>query len=216
MIVDALCPGLLRVGRRLQELAGGTVQQIVERVAIRHGDHFPLAPAHGGVQQHGDLGGIPIVNVVRGELEVPLQLPRGCVQRHQRAGIQVISRPHVPVPIRPWIAHAPVKKVQLGIIRTGDPRGPAPGLPVIAGPRLVARFPLAGNGPKSPEPLAGFRVVGIDEAADASLAPGDPRDDFSRHRQGRKGNRVPQLVIVHHRLPAHRAGLGVQRHQVGV
>src|ERR1700733_15343279 len=71
--IDATCPGLLRERLRQDELAGLGLQKVVETVAISLGQKpFSLARDF-TVEEHQDLGGIPVEDVVRGELEVPTQ-----------------------------------------------------------------------------------------------------------------------------------------------
>jgi hypothetical protein len=70
---------------------------------------------------------------VRRELEVPLQRAALWIERHDRIRVQVVTEPIVADQIRTRIAHGPVHEIELRIVRTGHPRGPA---------RMLEAFPL--------------------------------------------------------------------------
>ena len=61
-----------------------------------------------GIHQHGCLRGIPIVQIVRGELEIPAQLAGSCLQRHHGTGVEVVALALVAVVVGTWIAGWPI------------------------------------------------------------------------------------------------------------
>ena len=88
---------------------------------------------------------------------------------------------------RAGIARAPVEQLQLGVVGAGEPGGASAVLPGICSARASCRLPgLARrrHGPEAPELLAGLGVVGVQEAANARLAPADADDDLSSTASG--------------------------------
>lgn len=73
-----------------------------------------------------------------------------------------------------------------------------------------------GNGVESPEPLAGLRVVGVEEAADAGLRSAHADDHLAVDGQGRRGAAVAGGVVPQRHPPAHRPREGVEGHEVGI
>ena len=74
-------PRLLGVGLAGKELARFAVERVVERVAIWIDDELSRFASNGRIDQKGDVGGVPVVRVVRGELEVPFQLAGFGIER---------------------------------------------------------------------------------------------------------------------------------------
>ena len=92
----------------------------------------------------------------------------------------------------------------------------AAALPRVARPRVVAWFTGTGNRVEPPRALAGLRVVGVDESADAVLTARDADDHLVVHDERRERRGVALLVFLHRRVPGDRAGLHVERDQVRV
>src|SRR5258706_14209855 len=110
---------------------------------------------------------------------MPAQLAVLDVERHQRRCVEVVARPLVAVPVGARIAGAPVEQLERGIVRAGEPRRAAAALPGVAlRPRIAARLVGRRNRVEAPEPTAGLRVVGVEEAADAGLAAAHADDDL--------------------------------------
>ena len=72
------------------------------------------------------------------------------------------------------------------------------------------------DGVEAPPPLAGFDVVGVEEAPDAVLAAGHARDYHVLDDQRRAGHAVAGFGIGHLDVPDHRAGFGVESDQMRV
>jgi hypothetical protein len=86
-VVETLGPGLLGVRTAGDEFPSGAIEDVVEGIAIGHGDQFARGIADVGFEEHGHVGGIPIVRVVGGELEVPLEFAGVAIERHEGTGI---------------------------------------------------------------------------------------------------------------------------------
>ena len=108
-------------GAAQQELAVGAVEDIEEAVAIRLQQQLPRAAAVRRIHQHGRFGGIPIVQIVRRELVVPLQLAGRGIERQHGIGIQIVALALVAVEIRTGIADGPEQRVGFGIVGAGEP-----------------------------------------------------------------------------------------------
>ena len=80
-------PILARKRLAHQELARFAIQHIEERIAIRLHNQFAIASFPFEIEQHGRFRGIPIVQVVRRELKMPLELAGIRIKRNQRTGV---------------------------------------------------------------------------------------------------------------------------------
>src|SRR6266576_4149084 len=117
------------------------------------------------------------MRVVRGELEMPFELPSSQIERDNRAGVKIVAAPAASVEIRPGISGRPVEQIQIGIEGSAEPGGPAAPLHRKIAPGLRARLALGGNGVESPELFASGRRVRGDEATHAAIAARDPHYD---------------------------------------
>ena len=137
------------------------------------------------------------------------------VEGEDRTGVEVVARTVVAVPVGPGIPGLPVQQLQLGIVRTGQPRRAAAGLPaVLAAPGFVAGLARRRNRVPAPHALAGLRVVGVHEPADAVFRARHADDDLAVDRERRQRQVVADLVVVHGDVPPQRARLRVERRQV--
>ena len=66
-----------------QQFSRFAVQRVEKPVPVRDHDHFSRLAADRQVRLHRHMSGVPIVDVVRGELVMPPQLAGVCVERHQ-------------------------------------------------------------------------------------------------------------------------------------
>src|SRR5438105_1859906 len=105
-------------------------------------EEFPVLSAKLRVYQDVGLGRIPIVNVMRSELVIPLQLSRGGIEREDAIREQVIAASLAIVGIRPWVARGPVKSIGLQVIGTGEPCGSATVAHGSSFPCLITGIPL--------------------------------------------------------------------------
>ncbi len=200
----------------MQELAGLAVEQVEERVSIGERQDLALAVIEFCVQQDRDLVRVPVMGIVRRELEVPLQGAGFGVERDHGAGIQVVAGPDVAVPVGRRIADRPVEEVELRVERTGQPGRTATGLPGVILPGLAAGVAGRRNRVEAPDPLAGCRVIGIDESADARLRAADADDDLVVYRERRQGQGKADIVVGHLDVPANGAGGRVEGDQMRV
>src|ERR1019366_6193922 len=107
------------------------------------------------IHQHRCFGGVPVVEVVRRELVVPFQLPRGGVERQHGRGVQIVSLTLVTVVVRAWIAGGPVKQLGFRVVSAGEPGGAATVLQRPTAPTLRPRLTRRRDGPEPPDALAG-------------------------------------------------------------
>src|SRR5262249_32632875 len=77
--VESLGPGLLGVGDAAQILPRLPVEDIVEGVAVGGHQQLALLAVDNAIDQNRNLAGVPVVDVVRRELEMPLDLACGRV-----------------------------------------------------------------------------------------------------------------------------------------
>src|SRR5262249_56408707 len=140
LCVEPLRPCLLSVRGAADELAGLAIEHVVEGVAVGHRDKLARAAADRRVEEDRDLVRVPVVHVVRRELEVPRDPAVYGIQREQRTGVEVVAGADVAVPVGTWIAGAPVDEIERGVVGTGQPRRAAAVLPAVPAPAVEARF----------------------------------------------------------------------------
>ena len=141
------------------------------------------------VEQNGCLDGVPVMHVVWRRLEIPYELPRVRIQRHDGTGVKIVAGPLLAREHRIGIARAPIEQVELGVIGAGHPRHAATVQHSVGvlGPRFRTR--LAGVRLGVPAPLDGsrFRIQGFEESPNIRNVPGHSydhviTDDQWRHR----------------------------------
>src|SRR5262249_1070734 len=146
---------LVHVGSGAQEFACGAIEDVEKSVAIRVQQQLAHAAVKGHVDQHGPALRVPVMRVVRCELEMPFELSGLEIERDNRAGVKIVAAPSASVEIRPGISGGPVEQVQIRIEGSAEPGSPATPLNRKIAPGLRARIALGGNGIKAPELLAG-------------------------------------------------------------
>ena len=191
--------------RRRQQLPVGPVQHIEKAVAIGLNQQLARRALPVDIHQHRRLRGIPIENIVRGELVMPLQLPGRRIQCQNRAGIQVIPAAVFIVQIRPGIPGGPVQRVRLRIESPREPRHRAGMIDALALPRLRPRLAALRHGPESPQLFARGLIVGRHETARALLAPRRSRNHHPSHRQRSRRRVIVLPPIRHLGFPLHGA-----------
>src|ERR1700676_690040 len=163
------------------------------------------------------MRGVPVVNVVRSKLEIPAQLPSIGIERHQRAGIEIVAISIIAVIIRVRISGAVVHEVQCWIITSGHPCGPSAALrDVDTGPGLAAGITGHGNRVEMPEAFATLWIVCIDVTATREVSPGHSNNYFVFYEQRRSRDGVGFLEIADRHVPNESASSSVQRHQMSV
>ncbi len=95
-------------GYARQEFSRHPVDDVIETVPVRPAEDQTLRAADRKVGQDRVLGRIPIVVVVRTELEMPGELARARVQRNHAVREQIVAGTYVGVEIRSRIADAPI------------------------------------------------------------------------------------------------------------
>src|SRR5262249_26947947 len=140
-------------------LAGRAVERVVEAVAVGEHDDFPGPAVDRDVGQHWHLRRVPVVDVVRRELEVPADLAGVCVDRDQGAAVKVVALPAFAVIVGTRVAGAIEQQVLLGVVGTGGPDARSADLPRVALPGAEVLVAGAGNREGTPGTLAGLRLV---------------------------------------------------------
>ena len=59
-----------------EEVSGEAIEDVEESVAIGLEQEFARLAVEVGIDQHGGLGGVPVIGVVRGHLVIPEELSR--------------------------------------------------------------------------------------------------------------------------------------------
>ena len=199
-----------------QELAGQPIEHVEEAVAIAVEQQLARLAAERGVDEHRRLGRVPVVQVVRRELEVPLQLAGVRIEREDRVRVEVVALALVAVVVGTRIAGRPVEQARFGIVGAGQPGGGAAVLDRLADPRLRAGLAGRGHGPEPPHALAGRGPVRVEESADALVAARDAGDHQIVDDERRAGGAVVLAVVGHLDVPQQLTGEAVQRDQVRV
>src|SRR5262245_14766701 len=146
-------------------------------------------------------------------LEVSLDRAGGRIERHDGAGVEIISGALIAHP-GAAIAGAPERQIGLGIIGASDPDRGAAGLPLIAlRPCFAAGLARCRHHVGLPQLLAGLRIIGGDEAPHAELPAGDADQNLAVNDKRRQRHVVALLVISDLRGPRFLAGLGIERDQ---
>src|SRR5204863_3546849 len=113
---------------------------------------------------------VPIPGVVRVILEMPLDCPRGDVDRDGRGSIEIIARTLIAHPGAP-VPDSPKSEVSLGIVVAGYPDRAATGLPLVAfGPGLAAGLAWSGYRIGPPQLPARIGIECRDEPANSIIA----------------------------------------------
>ena len=120
-LVETRCPGLLHERAAQQKLAGASVQHIEKAVAIAPKHRLARLPFPVQIGEHGNLHRVVIEAVMRRELKMPFQFAGVGVERHHRIGIEVVAVAQFRIPIGAGISNAPIREIQLRIVRAGEP-----------------------------------------------------------------------------------------------
>ena len=99
-----------------QQFAVRAIEDVEKTVPVRMQEQLSLLPAIRGVDEDIGLIRIPIANIVRRELVVPLQFSCGRIEREHTVGEQIVAAALAIIGIRPRIAGGPVERIGLGIV----------------------------------------------------------------------------------------------------
>ena len=164
-----------------------------------------------------DLGvAIVIPHVVRRELEVPLPLAGGGIDRDHRIGVEVVSLPLVAVPVRARISRRPKQSVRFRVIGAGVPSGSSAGLVRLAPPGLDTRLTLGRDRVVPPHPTSGRDVICVEEASYPVFTPGHTDDRQVAHHEGGAGGGKTVAIVGDLGVPEDRAGKPIEGEEPGV
>ena len=179
-----------------RKFAVGAIEHIEETVAIGVEEKFARFAVEIGVEEDGDFGGVPIVEIEGSELEIPLEFAGVGIEGDDGIGIKIFAFAFGAVVGGSGIAGGPVEKIELGIVCAGDPGGSAAaGSGIGTGPGITAGFAGSGDRVEAPGEFAGGGVVCVDEAADAVFAAGNADDDFVFDDEWSDGEGVALRVV---------------------
>src|SRR6185295_3201551 len=183
--LDRSAGGHVHVGRpihllvrlRRKQLAVGAVEDVQEAVAGNVHDYLALLAVHRNLGLD-HFPGIPVPDVIGGELVVPHDLARLRTDREHRRGVEVVALALVAVP-GAGIAGAPVDKVEFRIVRAGNPRARASAHVSLARlPGFVAFLARACGGIAPPELLAARGIPAVEETARAEFRARAAGDEY--------------------------------------
>src|SRR4029077_355744 len=169
---DALGPGpLFYEWRGPQERAVGSVDGVAKAVAIRLERQLERLALHGDISEHRLGNAVIIEGIVGRVLEVPLDLAGVSVESNGAVSVEVVAWPISTVPVRPWIADAPIDQIELGVVRAGNPGRPAARLPGVVTilPAVVAGLALSRDRVGAPHLLAGLQIGSGEPTANSVL-----------------------------------------------
>src|SRR5437867_2510818 len=104
---------------------------------------------------------------MRRKLVVPFHLSGVGVQRNNGAGIKIVSRTRIAIPVRAGVTGSPIHEIEFGIVAAGRPDGATAVLPRFPAPCFMTWFARFGDHVEPPFLVACFRVEGSDVTADA-------------------------------------------------
>ena len=201
--------------RPVEKLACLAVQHVIEGVALRGDQELALLSANGSFDQYRRLIAVPVVHVVRRELEPPLHFSGFRIEGKHRARIEIVAEPHRAVVVRSGISGSPEESVGVHVESPGHPgRRAAVVRRCFRLPRLAIGIAGLRRRVGSPQSSAGRGVIGIDEPGECAFAGRDANDDLAIDRQRRVGDRKAFLIVIHRDIPEHVSTLCVERHQV--
>ena len=192
------------------------IEHVEETVAVRVQQKLAGLPVPVRIDEHGRLLRIPVPEVVRRELEVPLEPSSRGLQREDRVGVEIVALPLAAVVVGTRIARRPVERVELRIVRARQPRGAAAMFDVGARPCFRAGLARLRHRPEPPRFLSRFGVERGNEPADALVAARRSDDHQLAHDQRRRRGAVVLARIRHARFPHQFAREPVQREQLRI
>ena len=214
-----------REGFADEQLAVLAIKYVEETVAVGEHHHLVRLPCDGEVAEHRDLRRIPVVNVVRGELVMPLEHAGVGIERQERAGVQIVALSIVAIVIRIRVAGAVVDEVQRRVqalprraraLARGPDGASTPEHRFDAGPSLAPPLARPGNGVEPPSAGPGLGVVGIDETAAGEIAARHTDDHLVLDDERGQRDGVAVFGFLDRGVPDHVAGLAIERDQVSV
>ena len=79
------------IGMPKQKLAVGAVQNIEKAVAVSLNHQLARLPFPNSIDERWRSHGVIVMHIVRGELEMPLQLARRWIKRNHRVGVKIVA-----------------------------------------------------------------------------------------------------------------------------
>src|SRR6266851_7670260 len=210
--VLAVAPGDLAVRIRREQFAVGAIDDVKEAVAIGLRDEMLAA----GVDHDGHLRSVPIVFVVFGVLKIPVQLAGIGVERKQRVAVEIVAGAALSTIRRRRISRRPEELIRRRIVSSRVPRRRTAHFPGVALPGVMTWLARPRHSVEAPLALAGCRVVGVDEAANAVFTSRNAKYDEILHRQRCRREAVAQPVVGGGYVPDDATGFRIERNQMRI
>src|SRR5581483_3639017 len=112
-------------GNRGEKLSIRTIENVEISVSVRFNQQLARLSLVIGVNQNGGFGGIVVEQVMRGELEIPLQRAGVRIESQDAVGIKVVAGTNAAFKIGCRIACPPENRVQFRVVRAWHPGGTA-------------------------------------------------------------------------------------------
>ena len=193
------------------------VEDVVVAVAVGLHQQLARLPLVGQIEQDRKLLSIPIPNIMRRELKVPLELARVGIRapapsrnRGCRPGGRRRRSPATGCPSDQYIRFSLGSKVPA--IQVPAP----PHCEGFVAPGFRAGLAFVGDRPETPQLFAGCGGEGSQEAAHARVAAADAGDDLVFDGDRRHGAVVALGGVGVLMVPDQRAGFAVDGHQVAI
>ncbi len=204
--VDALGPREVFDGLgRLEELTVEAVEHVIEAIASRVRDDFPVLAVDFGIDEDVAANLVVVVVVIRRVLEMPRDPAVRDIEGDRAVGVKVVARTIARIVGRNRIARTPIGQIGRRIISAGAEERAAAGLPgiVVVFPGFAAGFAGRWDGKGLPFRLAGLGIERCQPVAQAAVAAGAADHDRILERERRGGEfevRLVEQVLVPHDL----------------
>ena len=163
-------------------------------------------PCQFDVNERGCFLRVVVPDVVRRELEMPLQFSGLRIQRDDRIRVEVVAFAIVAVEIRRRIAGRPIEGVELRIVGACQPRGRSRVRDAASLPRFRSRLAWRRHRPEAPHFFARCLIECGEKAAHAFVTAGRAGNHEVPDDERRAGGVVVLAPVRHFGFPEQRAG----------
>src|SRR5262252_1444272 len=120
--INSFGPGeLLHELSRSQKLPVGSIEHVDEAIPVRLNQQLPRRAVGLHVYENRGLISIEVEDIVRCELEMPLQFACVGIQRENTRGVEVVTGTNRAVEVRRGVAGGPEERVRFRIVRARHP-----------------------------------------------------------------------------------------------
>src|SRR5262249_33631532 len=97
------------------------IEQKEKSVAAGLSEQFARLAFEFRIKKHRRLDGVPIMNVMRRNLEIPHEFSRVRIQRNDAARVEIVARSRFAGQDRVGISNSPIKKIQRWVVGASHP-----------------------------------------------------------------------------------------------